>query len=409
MNNSIKKIFEEECAHVKIDKAFYKKVCELEARFVNKKQEHIEFFGGTLTGVQVVRFTDEDRDKIFSDILMVDDAALEEKLHTLKDINTAWIISSDVFNLSCVWIMHAFDNSKFLDEEERIEGKLRICLYLQYKFLTSILFRLFRYPADPQVAAATYAQLSYKYVLKQQGSWGGALRFRANEVITKNSIWASTVNKLNDDYRVVQMLNDIQGRIKDMLKNIFSLHIRINEQGGRISSSNSLVETDGEMILKDKTKNISIYTRYIRGVVSDRTSFIRQELLDVIANAIQTMPPKLLHQTLDWCSTNYRHLDNNIAEEAIDLIMDHAFDFLSDNKDLLRSKGDLVGFISKLRGTYMSSRSTDKKLIRIRELSETIVKSATKTKNDSVIASVRTGFMLYIVLRSFTMSHYTGN
>lgn len=409
MNNSIKKIFEEECAHVKIDKAFYKKVCELEARFVNKKQEHIEFFGGTLTGVQVVRFTDEDRDKIFSDILMVDDAALEEKLHALKDINTAWIISSDVFNLSCVWIMHAFDNSKFLDEEERIEGKLRICLYLQYKFLTSILFRLFRYPADPQVAAATYAQLSYKYVLKQQGSWGGALRFRANEVITKNSIWASTVNKLNDDYRVVQMLNDIQGRIKDMLKNIFSLHIRINEQGGRISSSNSLVETDGEMILKDKTKNISIYTRYIRGVVSDRTSFIRQELLDVIANAIQTMPPKLLHQTLDWCSTNYRHLDNNIAEEAIDLIMDHAFDFLSDNKDLLRSKGDLVGFISKLRGTYMSSRSTDKKLIQIRELSETIVKSATKTKNDSVIASVRTGFMLYIVLRSFTMSHYTGN
>jgi len=406
VEHSIKSVFEEECAHVKIDRAFYKKICELEAKFVNKKQEHIEFFGGSLTGVQVVRFTDDDRNKLFSDILFVDDHVLEERLHNLKDINKSWVISSDVFNLSCAWIMHAFDKSKLLDEDERIEGKLRICLYLQYKFLTSILFRLFRYPADPQVAAATYAQLSYKYVLKQQGSWGAALRFRANEVITDHSIWFSTIKNLNDDYRVVQMLNDIQGRIKDMLKNIFSLHIRINEQGGRISSSNSLVETDGEMILKDKSKNIGVYTRYIRSIVPDKNSFIRQELLDVIANAIQTMPPKLLHQTLEWCSDNYRHLDDNIAEEAIDLIMDHAFDFLSDNKALLRSKGDLAGFISKLRGTYMSSRSTDEKLIKIRELSEKIVKNATKTKNDSVIASVRTGFMLYICLRSFSMAHY---
>lgn len=409
MEHSIKSVFEEECAHLKIDRAFYKKICELEARFVNKKQEHIEFFGGTLTGVQVVRFTDDDRDRLFTDVLLLDDHVLEEKLHSLKDINKSWVISSDVFNISCVWIMHAFDKSNFLDEEERTEGKLRICLYLQYKFLTSILFRLFRYPTDPQVAAATYAQLSYKYVLKQQGSWGAALRFRANEVITDHSIWASTIAKLNDDYRVVQMLNDIQGRIKDMLKNIFSLHIRINEQGGRISNSSSLVETDGEMILKDKSKNIGVYTRYIRAVIPDKNSFIRQELLDVIANAIQTMPPKLLHQTLEWCSNNYRHLDNNIAEEAVELIMDHAFEFLADNKSLLRSKGDLIGFISKLRGSYMSSRSTDEKLIKIRELSEVIVKTSTKTKNDSVIASVRTGFMLYIVLRSFTMVHYTKN
>jgi hypothetical protein len=405
--DSIKSIFEEECAHIKIDKILLKKVSVMEASFVNKKQEHIEFFGGSLTGVQTVRFTDDDRDKLFIDILEVDDHILEDRLHALKDIEASRIISSDVFNLSCIWLIHAFDNSKLLDEEQRNEGKLRVCLYLQYKFLTSILFRFFRYPADPEVAAATYAQLSYKYVLKQQGSWGGALKFRANEVIAMHSIWATTIKKLDDDYRVVQMLNDVQGRVKDMLKNIMALHMKVSEQGTRISSNKALVETDGEIVLKDKTKNIGIYTRYIRSIIPDKNSFIRQELVDVVANAMLTMPPKLLVQTLEWCSTNYRHLDNNIVEEATDLIMEYSFDYLSEHKELLRSKGDLVTFITKLRGSYMSSRSTDEKLMRIRDLSEQIVNNATKTKNESVIASVRTGFMLYINLRAFCRSHYS--
>jgi len=407
MEQSIKSIFEEECAHVKIDRAFYKKVCELEARFVNKKQEHIEFFGGTLTGVHIVRFTDDDKDRLFTDVLEVDDHILEERLHSLADINTEFLVSSNVFNLTCIWIMHAFDNTKLLSPEDATDGKLRICLYLQYKFLTSKMFRFFKYPADPEVAAATYAQLSYKYVLKQQGSWGAALKFRANEVIAAHSIWASTIKGLDNDYRVVQMLNDVQGRIGDMIKNIMSLHMKINEAGVKITKNASLVESDGDMILKDKTKNLGVYTRYIRSVITDKNSFIRQELIDIVANAMQTMPPKLLQQTLEWCSLNYRHLDDNIAEEAIDLIMEYSFEYLAANKSLLRAKGDLPGLLSKLRGTYMSSRATDEKLIKIRELSEKIVRNATKTKNDSVIAAVRTGFMLYVNLRCLTMAHYS--
>lgn len=408
MHSSIKAIFEEECSDLKIDFSFYKKICELEARFVNKKQEHIEFFGGNLTGVHTVRFTDEDRDRLFIDILQVDDRVLEDRIYHLPSINKEWKISGSVFNIACIWIMHAFDNTHLLDEEQKHDGKLRICLYLHYKFLTSILFRFFKYPADPEVAAATYAQLSYKYVLKQYGSWGATLHARAEEVIAAHSIHTLTIKKLEDE-RVVYMLNDVQGRIKDMLKNIMALHMKISEQGTRISRSNALIETDGEMILKDSAKNIAVYTRYIRSIIPDANSFIRQELLDVIANVMQTMPPKLLYQTLKWCSDNYGHLDTNGVEKTIDGIMEHAFEFISGNRGVLRAKGDLMGFLSKLRGTYMSSRSTDESLIKLRRDVEDIIKMATKTKNDSVIAAVRTGFALYICLRAFTRDHYTGN
>jgi hypothetical protein len=87
--------------------------------------------------------------------------------------------------------------------------------------------------------------------------------------------------------------------------------------------------------------------------------------------------------------------------------MEHIFEYLTSNKSTLRNKGDLMGLLSKIRGIYMSSRSSDEKLMKIREVTEHVVRSSTKIKDPSSIAATRTGFMLYVVLRTFTMQHYT--
>ena len=407
MNLSVKEIFDEECSHVRIDQKFFRKVCEIEARFVNKKQEHIEFFGGTLTGVHVVRFTTDDFDKVFNDLLEVDESILEDRIHALPDINTEWKVSSSIFNLACVWIMHAIENSEYLDAKQKEEGKIRICLYLNYRILTSVLFRFFKYPANPDTAAATYAQLSYKYILKAKGSWGAALRFRSEEVIGKDSIHYNTIKKLNNDYNIVKMLNDVQGRIKDMVKNIYSVFIKVHEQGNKIVSSNALVETDGEVILKDKTKSLISYTRYIRSVIPDKNSFIRQELFNVITDVMNTAPPHMLTKTLNWLSINYNHIQDDSVEKTIELIMEHAFDYLTENKGVLKNKGDISNILTKIRGTYNSSRANDTKLNQIKESAELMVRMATGSKNASIVSAVRTAFCLYIILRAFTMRHYS--
>ena len=44
--------------------------------------------------------------------------------------------------------------------------------------------------------------------------------------------------------------------------------------------------------------------------------------------------------------------------------------------------------------------------MRMRTQGEAIVKKAIKSRNPSVVASVRTGVMLYLVLRTFAMQHY---
>jgi hypothetical protein len=403
---SIRAIYEKECAHLELNRTFVKDVIEIEQAFVTKKPEHIEFFGGTLTGVHVIRFTDQEFDRFFLDLLQVDEEVIKEQVHRLPDINPEFKISSNIFNISCVWLMHAIHHSPQLSKEQKREAKIRVALYLNYRFLTSILYNFFKYPANEETAKATYAQLSNRFILKATGSWGAALRMRSEDIIDESSIWYKTIDKLDDDYAVVRMLNDIQGRIKSMVRNIYSVFINVHQQGTKIGSSSTMTEIDGETILKDKVNSLSSYTRYIKTVIPDKNSFVREELLDVTANAVQTAPPHVTKEFLYWFSANYTHFKNNEADKLVNLIMEHAFEYLSENSKLLRHKEGLVSILSKIRGTYTSSRANDPKLMEIKDKVERYVRDGTKVKNEAVIASVRTAFCLYLIARAFTMRHY---
>ena len=411
--SSLRTVFDDECADFKTDSLFFKKVCEIETNFVSKKQEHLEFFGGNLLGVQKVRFTSDDRDRLFDELLKVDDRALQERVYALRTetgepvIHPEWKISSDIFNLSVVWMLHAIHHSEYLDEERKQEAKVRLCLYMLYKFTTSWIAHAFRYPADPEIAAAAYAQLSFKFILKQTGNWGACLRVLATNAVAADGIHGQVIARMDSDAGVVNMLNDTQGRVRDMLKNIMGVLVNTKDQGIRIVRSSATVETDGEMILKDTTRSLGNYTRYIKGVVSDHNTFVRQELVDVIAKIMHTMPEKLLLTTLRWMSDNYARTNDGIVEACITRTMEHAFEYLSANRATVSAKGDIAGLIGKLRGSYMSSRSSEKNLLEIRLLVEKMVGQATKSKNESVVSATRTGVMLYIVLRALTMKHYS--
>lgn len=407
MDKSIPAIFEDECKTLEINTKLISSLHKYQVGFVNKNADHIAFFGGNLLGVQTVRFTDTDRDRWFDEIMGVDDGPLGERLFALPTVNREFKVSSDTMNLSCAWLCHALFNAKDLNEQQREQGMIDVLLVLQYKFLTSRLYRLFRYPADKAVAEATYALLSQKYALKQHGSWSAMFEARARDIISKTSIHYRTIVKMDDDLEVVYMLNDTQGRIRDMLKNIYGLFRTVHQQGVKIASTSQLVEHDGVEILKDKSKNLLAYGRYLNSIVSDRNSFVREELTSVIENLVQTMPPRLFHETLQYMSDNYRHSKAQEIEDVLNETLIHVFDYLSQNRDVIKNERDLPGILSKLRGVYMSSRSTDPALYSLREKAEQLVRHATGNKNSSVIASVRTGVLLYVVCRAFTMKHYT--
>lgn len=403
----IKALFERHCSHLVFDIKLARKINEFQVGFVNKNEEHMAFFGGNLTGVQVVRFTSQDKDKWFSSILEADDLSMEDELMELPCINPSFKVSSDIFNNCCFWLLHKFKNSTLLNDKQKHQAMLDVSLVLYYRFLTSLLNWYFKFPADKRTAEATYAQLSYKFAIKKYGSWYATLEARCLDLIDTQGLHIGTITGFEDDDAIIKMIADSQGRIRDMLKNIYAVFMKTHDMGLKIRTTSSVIEHDGDEILKDSVKGLSNYIRYLHTVISDKNSFIKTELTNIIIKMMHTMHPKLFLDTLEWCSDNYKFAQTKSVEILVDETLTHSFNYLSDNRTVLKESSDLPGLLSRLRGVYMSSRSTDADLLKIRSVAEKIIKQATGTRNENAIASVRTGLLLYIVLRAYTMNYYS--
>ena len=187
--------------------------------------------------------------------------------------------------------------------------------------------------------------------------------------------------------------------------------MEIHAKGERIKSSSSTFNFEGEEFLKDKTRGLQVYSQYINSIIEDKNSFVKTEIIDLLTGEngiVHTAPPKLLLETLEWMSVNAKFTNQKEIKEFTDLTLVHSFGYLADNRTVVARSTDIVGLIIRLRGVYMSSRSTEVDLMKLRKLGEKIIKRATSTKNSSTIASVRTALMLYVVIRAFTMQHYAG-
>jgi len=407
MSLLIRNVFEQECSDVIVDSILAKKIVAYQLAFVAKNDEHVKFFGGHLTGVQIVRFTESDQLVWFDEILHVDQDTLQQELFKLPTVHEEHKVASNAMNLSCIWLTHLLINAPNIPDTLKHDALISVMLIMQYKFLTSRLGRHFPYPANKAVAEATYASLSMKFDLKQAGSWGGYLRKRAEDILDEKAPRFKHFQKMGDDREIEKIVNDIQTRLRKTLRLIAGTHYQINASGKRIIAVSQTVEHDGKEILKDKTKSLANYTRYIQAIIPDKSSFLREELLTVVEGMVQTMPPTLFRGTLEWLSEHFQGQHAHKLQALTKEIMVHCFDYLSHNTDSLQNPHDLPGLLSRLRGVYTAARSTDPILMDIRRQTEDLVKQATGTRNVSLLPPIRTGVLLYIVLRSLAKRHYT--
>ncbi|MNM12454.1 hypothetical protein D3C81_226280 [compost metagenome] len=408
MTASIKGVFTSELNDLELDPKLVKRLSHFKHAFINKNDDHINFFGGNLLGVEVVRYLQADRDQWFSEVLDVDDVHLTEALYSLDVINEEFKRTSDVVNLTSIYLLHALFNSKKLTAAEKEKAMIDVVYMLQVKFITSIFAHYFKFPADKEIAQAVYESLSYKYALKRAGSWNALFTERSKDVIGHNSIHYKTIKDFNDDDAILYMITDIQGRIREVVKKMYAVLIQMRDNKDRIHSTTSVaLSTDGEAILKDRQRSFSTYKRYIHSVIPDRVTFIRDEVVSVITDAMHTMSPKLFLDVLEHCSANYGKAGHQEIGDLCDETLLHAFEFLSANRTLLRNQGDLGKLLTRLRSLYMASRMVDPTLLKMRDLADSIVHKSSTSKNKAMQASLRTGLELYIVLRTFTMNYYS--
>jgi hypothetical protein len=375
---------------------------------MNRNEDHLNFFSGNLLGVYPIRFVTSDRIRWYEEVLEVDEHVIKEGIKKVAYLDPEWVRANDGINLSTIWLMYQIHSAKTISTKEREQCLIDIVLYLQYKFLSSIMAHYFPYPADQAVAMATYEALSRKFEIKQFGSWQGLLEHRSELITNSTSIHHTTYTTLRDDSAIVYMISDIQQRLREIVKKYRAIFQKIKDENLRIVSTSTTFEIDGERELIERGRDYTDYTRYLKDIIGDVPTFIRKELVDIIADAMHTMSIDHLYQVLRYCSNNSGTRGDSNIEKLIEETLLHAYQYLTDNNGVMANPSDLAGLISKFKNLYAASRMSNPQLIRMRDLGDKIVKKGVISRNTAALASVRTGLQLYLILRAFSRKHYQG-
>ena len=406
--SNIRDTFDELCPDFKADKELLTKISKYERWFVNKNQHHINFFGGVLMGVDPVRFTTDDRAKWFDTIIGTDEFIIREKVHKLPTVNTKWIVSSDIMNLSCIWVMHRILSSKLLNDKDKEKGATDVAKIMNYKFFSSILTGWFRYQANEAVAQTTYTMLNKKFGLKVVGSWGELINKRSYDIVKKGGLHHNKLFKMDPDKDIIDMTNDIWGRVKSILKYIRDVFTQAqNLPDYQIQTVGNTINLDGEIKYRDRTRMITKYMDYILQVISDKRSFRKTELENVILSVITNSPQKSFSQTLDYVVNISAQGKQKDVEDFTTLVVEHGINYIVANPGTMRNQSDLAGLIRKMKGLYTAAKSIDPQVLKMRTLGDDIVRKATSSRNQQVITAARNALALYIILRTMVMNHYS--
>jgi hypothetical protein len=402
---TIKEAFLKNCPNLVADRNLVRALSVYASRFRSKNQDHISFFGGNLIGVYPIKFTIADRNEWFDTILDTDEVDLTNDVHGTMFVNPKFHVTGDLFNLSMPVLLHLLHHSKHLNSGEIEQGKMDVVRIFHYKNLSSILSHDYPYPANKSVAMETYRQLSKKFDLKQYGSWQALIDARAKSIITQGTgIHYETYVRMTDDKAVIYMVGDVQDRLRDVINSINNVFHQVKMKENMITEGSSSVELDGVKHIRDVERVVSTYLRYVQNIVGVESDWYRPELATIIIKSNPTIPPAPLETALRYISSNYRYDKSGMIDELLKETIQHLFEYVA-SKNL--KLGDVPDVVSKMKGAYRSSRTSNESLLKMRELGDEIVSTATGIRTAATVASVRVGLFLYIILRALSMKHYS--
>lgn len=404
MSTNIKSIFDTHGSHLKFDQHLIKDIRDYGNGIVNASEDNIHFFGGHAIGVYPVKFKTSDRHEFLIDILSVEEGDIRSEVKNLPTVNEDWVRGTDVMNLSCLWLAHRFKISN-LPVKTRYEGMYQCMLVLNFKLITSLMSHFFPHPVNPELSQMIYDQLSLKYSLKKEGSWMGLLIERTEDIIGEKGIHADTLTNFNDDGDIQYMITDIQGRLRSIIKNLWEVLAEVREKDMKRHKQSYFSELEGEMVIRDMSSKYGDYRHYIELISGSALSeFTKPELITVVASMIPTMPKPLLGEAL--IAFHEQHLKKNkMTKEWLDLIITHCFEQVVADPKIARKLNNIPELLVYMKSLYMASKSKGD-VEKMRVIGEKFIKRFVKNNNPSAIASIRTGVMLYVIVRMLSKDHY---
>ena len=407
MRLSLKEAFDEQFEHVVFDKKLAQLLYQYQFGFINRNREHLEFFGGNLLGVQVIRFKDSDVNKFYNEVLDVDYAALTEKVRDVSTIRHDYKISGDILNLTLMYVVHRCLTSVKMTADLRESAALNAALIFFYRCVCALTSDWFTYPADEKIAQRAFANLSNKHLIKKLGSWIKVMEYRAKDLIDKKGLHRKALERFVDDDSTVYAINDSQGRIKDLMKNYYAEFSIVHSAGENIAQTSSTVfDIDGEESLKEKTKSADSFVVHARHLITDPQGFIRDDIIEVIVEINVNTSFRTVKGVLEWFCKNYMdQKEHKSLDTFLEKVIMQTMHLIEYNIPLGRRK-DYAYILQNLKNLYLSTRSTDSDLADIRSLGEDIVVKANGKMSKSLMMATRLSLILYISLRVLVSKGY---
>lgn len=401
MYTSLKEVFDRHFMHVKFNDNLTREIQRYQIWMGTRSADHIQFLGSNLLGVHVLRFGAREISKFFATVANVDQDALTRDIRSLNTIYHENSITGDIFNLTLFYIMHRYYNAANLTRPKREKGLFDVGMIFGYRCLFALTNNYFQYPADIKVAQAAYANLSKKNLIKQLGTWKKVCEYRTKNMVMYGGLNSERLTLFNDDLEITKIIGDSQNRYKAMVHGYYGEFDKVHKDGESIATTSStIVDVDGDAVLREKTTGGDTLTTYMRNLMNDPNGFIQGNLVTVVADQNSNTSYKTIMHTLQWLTKAYTSPKYNARiDRWIEQIIAQSLYYIEYNVPLIHRR-DTAYILKVLKDMYLATRSTDPTLLSIREEGEKFVRDCNRNVSDSLLSATRTALILYITLRA---------
>ncbi len=402
---TIKSVLDDVFIGTIFDESLGNKVNKYILNYTHTNRDNLEFFSSNLLGVQPVRYTDRQILEFFTDVLDVEYLEIKQELTKVKSINQSFKVTSDVFNITLVYVTHKFLTSRVLKSKLReFYAKVTMSIFF-YRTLAVLVAHGFKYNANKAIVEAAFNNLNNKYIIKKLGSWNKVVTFRTDNVLDIKSKHYDTLVSFLPDDKVLYVISDSQGSIKVLFKNYYSEIVKAKDNGDRlISVTNTVIDIEGNDVYKDKVGGTESDILKLLHVLSDKDGFVKRDLLPIIADINKNANITEVREFLVWLSDNYTSKHSKDIEKYLRDVLIYSFEYMRTQRTDVKSN-DLPLLLLTLRNVYVSSRNKDPYFLDIKKLGDKLMKSAKlRSRNTNTHTANRTSVQLYLVLLSYTLS-----
>lgn len=359
------------------------------------REGNVEWLGSNLLGVHSIRFFDSDRNRLFDEVINIDEDYLSELIKESHSINTDWQVAGDTYNLTIVYLLHLMI-PKFGDKEI-LAAAIDLVTILQFKFYSSIYYHFFPKPVDLPAAEAAYSMLSMKFDIRRLGNWGLHMTERATYFCSPEYPNYDAVKRFDAPDMVLRYITDLNTRTKQTVKDYYAVLDRVRRENARVVSQSARVELDGQSVIRDKVGALEIAKQNLFDASYDINNLYKEELARVVLEMVPKASPAALKTLLTYIAGlpigKKRDEVNSIMEDTLS----HAFDEIVTNRI---NFNDAVTVLQRMRALYQASKSPNPYVLSLRSRIEKLAAKETHIRHESALAALRNALLLYFLIRS---------